>query len=442
MFRKFDLHQAVCWVIVAIGICSGIRWSELLLERRPRGTIYDTRHEQWLGDDQRIPLLEVWREDAPVYAEPVAICGWQDGISTWQFHFATNRRPEAGSAGRIKYGNESLAAPQFGRARVTLPRRRRGVDIPLTSLGSQPQGDHSQAPEPVPATEVIESVTPATWEQFLAGVSDQIQRSRQQDLLLFVHGFNVSFDASLVRTAQIALDMPFNGAVVAYSWPSQGGIQNYSNDEPVNAAAVAPFQEFLNRLRDGVPSGTRIHIVVHSMGNRIVLRAIASLTNPALLRRATPKPPPIGHLALMAPDVGLADFQMLMPLVIPQCERVSLYTSRFDLALVASRRLHSEQRAGDGQPPLILSGLETIDCSAIDGTSCLGHSYYSSSVDVLADLFQLIKWNRPAGQRSHLSARTGWQGQYWTWTATAPRDHWTWHFDHLPAVTTVDPTLP
>ncbi|OYW18285.1 MAG: hypothetical protein B7Z55_10910, partial [Planctomycetales bacterium 12-60-4] len=234
----------------------------------------------------------------------------------------------------------------------------------------------------------------------------------------------VSFDDAVVRAAQVALDMPFNGAVVAYSWPSQGGIQNYGKDEPINFDSVPPFLEFLTMLRTGLDDEARIHILVHSMGNRIVLRGLSEWQ----IDRGTP---PIDNLALLAPDVGLSDFQAWGPRAAACCRRVTLYASIHDAALIASKGLHAEQRAGDAHPPVIVRGIETVDCSAVDATSFLGHGYYSANIDVLADLFMLIKRNRSAAERPHLREKTTSEGSYWKWTSAAPHDLWTLHFDYL-----------
>ena len=78
----------------------------------------------------------------------------------------------------------------------------------------------------------------------------------------------------LLEPLELALNIPFNGAIVSYCWPSQGGVLNYNVDEPINQASVAPsFTEFLTALREGVPNA-RIHILVHSMGNRIVMNSV------------------------------------------------------------------------------------------------------------------------------------------------------------------------
>lgn len=414
--------------LLLIGM-SGCRSSDVVIPKKGIGTVYDTAHEKLLTEGKAIPLLEqAWRDDIPVYAEPVAICSWQDGVSQWEVFFATNRSSMGidETAQRERFDNTPLKQPVYGRAEVTLPRRRRGVDAPTQPSKFAQLLGGSNEPETPEELSTIDSAAQISPEDFVAGVNAQVERSRQRDVLIFVHGFNVDFDSSLVRAAQIALDMPFNGAVVAYSWPSQGGVQNYAADEPINQASVVPFQQFLQTLRTGLPDDVKLHILVHSMGNRIVLQGLADLPT-------TSEKPPVCKLALMAPDVGLSDFQEWAPRVTQQCEHVTLYASIHDAALIASKKLHGEQRAGDAHPPVIIEGIETVDCSAIDISSLMGHSYYAANVDVLADLFMLIKRDQSAEKRAHLKERKTSAGRYWKWTATAPHDLWTWHFDHLHA---------
>jgi esterase/lipase superfamily enzyme len=257
-------------------------------------------------------------------------------------------------------------------------------------------------------------------------VNRQVLQSRQRDLLVFVHGFNVDFRSALVRTAQLALELPFNGAVVAYCWPSQGGVLNYEDDGPVNEQSVAPFAEFLNQLIAAVPGQTRINLVVHSMGSRIVMQALDRMPPPDADK-------PLANVVLCAPDVGLADFSQWASGVVEQSARVTLYANDDDTALNAAMKVHLERRAGDANPPVVVPGIETVDCSRVD-FSFLGHDYYGSNADVLADLFSVIKEHKTAEQRRHLSSRRMPDGaQYWEFTGSAPQILWTWNFDE-PAV--------
>lgn len=429
-----QLHSSLVCFCMLLLTPLGCRNSEFVTQARQVGTIYDTANEKLLFREDTPALLKSWEDDAPIYAEPVAVVAWSEGISTWEVFYATNRElePIPNPDVRARYGNRLAQQPNYGRAEVTLPKRRRGVDVPHEPSSSLlPFGSRKEPESNTIDLSTIDEVQPLSAEDFLDGVRQQVAASRQRDVLLFVHGFNVSFDACVVRAAQIALDMPFNGAVLAYSWPSQGGVQNYAADEPINAASVVPFQEFLTQLRSGLDPEVRIHILVHSMGNRIVMQGLANWTYPVASGQT-----PIDNLALMAPDVGLSDFRANASGVVQRCRRVTLYASVHDAALIASKSLHREQRAGDAHPPVICPGIETIDCSAVDITSLMGHSYYSANVAVLSDLFQLIKRDRPAAERPHLKVKKTSDGVCWRWTTSSPQDLWTWHFEHLtPEVT-------
>lgn len=386
-----------------------------IIKDQSRGIIYDTAMEKSLRSGKAPALLQTsYGPYVDTLAEPVAITAWTDQSCVWEIFVGTNRGLWDDSRGEPS-ANRVLAEAQFGRATVTIPRGPRDKSASTPTVPWR-----KKKPDNPVVAEVKSSRLPA--DEFLDGVCGQLERSRQKDLLVFVHGFNVSFDAALAGTAQLALNIPFNGAVVTYAWPSQGGVFNYREDEPINFDSVAPFTDFLQTLIQGVPEETRIAIVVHSMGNRIVMQGLGQL------------PPPVGRkpiavVALCAPDVGHTDFEKWAPGVLRQAESVSLYSSANDSALIASKGLHAEKRAGDAWQPILYPGIEVVDCSRVDLT-LMGHSYYGENGDVLSDLFMLIKEGRPADQRPHLEQREGIDGvTYWTFQSSAPAIYCTWHFE-------------
>ncbi|QDT55605.1 hypothetical protein Pan44_36510 [Caulifigura coniformis] len=413
---------------VILGVVAGCRGTRLpVIDRTAVGIIYDTAHEADLRTGKMAGLAaEAFGRYVDTLSEPAAIVDWRDGISTWEVFYATNRGRVFGSPdARVDFGNQVSSSPQYGRAEVTLPRRGRGIDPPTAAGRSRLMPVSFSKPKTDDEVVQFGTVEVQKPESFLAGVNNQLARSRQKDLLLFVHGFNVDFHSAIVRAAQVALDVPFNGAVVAYAWPSQGGVQNYRADEPANQASVAPFADFLQSLLDGVPADTRVSILVHSMGNRIVMQGINRLSPGARL----------ANVVLCAPDVGLGDFEEWAPGVAARCDRVTLYASENDAALIASKSLHAEQRAGDAHPPVLLSGVETVDCSTVDYTSFLGHSYYGANRHVLGDLFLLLKENRPASERPHLSKQLNARREFWVFSGNAPNILVTWHFEEDATVT-------
>lgn len=382
------------------------------MEDKSIGVIYDTAMEEKLRNGKAHPLeVEAFRDYVDTLSEPVAVTRWSDEGGDWDVFVATNRGWFE-SPGDPEAANTVLDEVQYGRCAVSIPQQRRGTEVKLAS-------DHRGSGR----TESIANVesTALTTDEFLDGVNQQLEQSRQRDLLLFVHGFNVPFEAAVTRAAQLGRDIPFNGAIVAYCWPTQGGVMSYYEDEPINSTSVGPFTEFLHTLRSGIPADAKIQIVVHSMGNRIVMEALDRLPRPK-------RGKPFTNVVLCSPDVGRRDYLKWAPGVVEQSERVTLYANQSDSALIISKGLHAEPRAGDAEYLIVTDGIETIDCSRVD-LSFMGHSYYGSNSDMLTDLFQLLKEDKSASRRPHLTKEKSKGGPYWEFARTAGSIRVAWHFD-------------
>lgn len=254
----------------------------------------------------------------------------------------------------------------------------------------------------------VQSVVREEEKEFLAALKARVQESPRKDAFIFVHGFNVTFDNAARRTAQIAHDLEFTGTPLFFSWPSQGNVLKYTVDETNAQWAVQDMKRFLHLV--GTQSGAqRITLVVHSMGNRVVGHALREL------RQELPGTPPIfTHIVLAAPDVDADVFRRdIAPALAQSAERVTLYASSDDRALIASKQVHGYSRAGESGAGLVLiNGIETVDVSGID-TSLLGHSYYGSSQSILVDLHQLVHRSLPPTQRRWLSPASQEGLMYW-----------------------------
>ena len=71
-------------------------------------------------------------------------------------------------------------------------------------------------------------------------------------VLLFVHGYNTSFEAAVVKAAQLKVDMPWSGPIIAFSWPSHGDTLDYSGDEALYQESIPSFLDTLHFLQVGV----------------------------------------------------------------------------------------------------------------------------------------------------------------------------------------------
>ena len=216
-----------------------------------------------------------------------------------------------------------------------------------------------------------------------------IQRQTESPLaqaLVFIHGFNVDFEESLRRTAQLANDLEFKGTAIAYSWPSQGERAAYAADANVTEVSMFHVDEFLSVLRSRLGL-SRIHVVAHSMGSRVLARALDRHS-----RRTWTEGTPVAELnqiVFAAPDIDVDAFKGFATVFARHCARCTLYTSTRDLALKVSRAIYSATRLGLSAEDVTLDGVEAIDVSAVDD-SMEGHSYFSDRRELLQDLHTLF----------------------------------------------------
>lgn len=225
---------------------------------------------------------------------------------------------------------------------------------------------------------------------------DLVRTFPASDALVFVHGFNTSFEEALYRHAQIVWDLQFKGVNVLFSWPSRGGAQNYIYDKDSALGARDAFITVLSLLK-AQPNITSIHVVAHSMGNLVALESLAHHPH-------TAAPLNLGELVLAAPDVDRDTFRTLIPKLAGAGAGLTLYASSADWALALSKRLAgSIPRAGDVPlgGPVVLPGLDSIDVTAL-GTDFFGlnHGTYAQSRSVINDMGLLFSGHvRPPSKR-------------------------------------------
>jgi esterase/lipase superfamily enzyme len=150
---------------------------------------------------------------------------------------------------------------------------------------------------------------------------------------------------------------------------------------------------------------TTIHVLAHSMGNQIVVDALAN-SGPNILAK------PLGEVILAAPDVDWDVFTKLATKIVRTgrgvtLRGVTLYASSTDKALVASRKLAGGvPRAGDVLPepkgPFVLKGIDTIDVSAIgDEMFGLNHNVFAAKRVLVDEIGRLMdKGDRPPSKRT------------------------------------------
>jgi esterase/lipase superfamily enzyme len=250
------------------------------------------------------------------------------------------------------------------------------------------------------------------YDQFYREISEVVGRSSRREAFVFVHGFNVTFESAVYRTAQIAYDLFFDGAPILYSWPSLGTELGYPTDANNSEWTIDHLRWFLEDV--AARSGAQyVHLIAHSRGNWPLMNALRAMaTEP----RTTPRPR-FRQIILTAPDVDADVFRGLARAIRDVGERTTLYASANDSALALSKRFQGYQRAGDVTPAIVtVEGLDSIDVSAVD-TSFVGHSYYGDNTSVLSDIARLIMSGRPPAERCGIESVVRSTLRYWMMVA-------------------------
>ena len=228
-----------------------------------------------------------------------------------------------------------------------------------------------------------------------------------RSVLVYIHGFNVSFEEAALRAAQIGFDLKVPGATAFFSWPSAAQKSEYVADIARTEASEQQLAAFLEMIAAKVGAST-VHVIAHSMGNRAFGRAIARMTRQTELATGVK----FGQIILAAPDVDLDlfhDFAAVYPQI---STRTTMYVSAKDRALSLSGWLQDSDRAGYTPPITVLPGIDTVEVTSIDVT-LLGHGYYAEAEPILYDIRDLINGNLPPHKRARISAQLSGQLRYW-----------------------------
>jgi esterase/lipase superfamily enzyme len=227
-------------------------------------------------------------------------------------------------------------------------------------------------------------------------------KTRRRCSLLFVHGFNVGFDAAMERAAQLAEDLHISGEAFVFSWPSQDAITGYVADQDRAEASIDDLVEWKKLIREAMTDWKEhpLHVVAHSMGTRVLTPAVGKMLSGSNPVRH------LGEMILAAADADIDKMEDWLAGVSPYVSRVSIYASTTDRALKLSQLLHRSQRFGAQPSPTTL--WDVIHCDG-EGKDWIKHSYIFETPAVLRDMEDTVN-GRDCCERHLISA-----GEARTW---------------------------
>jgi len=171
----------------------------------------------------------------------------------------------------------------------------------------------------------------------LARFDARIAKTPHRQVLVFVHGFNTRFEEAVYRFAQIVHDAGSTALPVLFTWPSRGKLLAYGYDHESASYSRDALEEVLQSLARDKSVG-EISILAHSMGNWVTIEALRQM---AIRNHGLPAK--ITSVMLAAPDVDFDVFQRQIAQIGSASARFTIFVSRDDQALAASRRVWGDK---------------------------------------------------------------------------------------------------
>jgi len=250
----------------------------------------------------------------------------------------------------------------------------------------------------------VQEITQLSEVEFADQVSEMARKGEDfaGHALIFVHGYNSSFEEATYRLAQIVYDMNFDGTPILYSWPSKADPIQYVADYNSSENSAFYFAEFL-RLVMSKTGATTVDVICHSMGCRTTLRGI-ELAFQDVSGTAPTTGAALKELIIASPDVDAVLFRRTIERLAKSNIGMTLYASDADKVLKLSREVAGGYpRAGDliGGEPLIVQSIQSIDVTSLGDSFDLEHSDYSDEPVLMHDVAELLlRGTRPPTERT------------------------------------------
>lgn len=209
---------------------------------------------------------------------------------------------------------------------------------------------------------------------------------RGRNTLLFVHGYNQTFEAASHDAAMLSNGIGFKGNTALFSWPSKAGLFDYGYDRESAMLARDPLADSLAGVVQD-PFGARLHLVAHSMGTLVTLEALRIFRD----RHGDAGLDRVGAIVLAAPDVDADLFRAAVGHLGPWRDRMTVITATNDRALDLSRRIAGRERAGAlGREAFEGMGIRVLDATEF-ATGLIRHDAFVANADVRAAIKRVIE---------------------------------------------------
>ena len=310
---------------------------------------------------------------------------------------------------RVTVGKEGMTWEEA--RRITLLKKR-GEDYPLRVTAVQEVGILDRSINVLTDSLVAKDQPQLPGDQFAAKVNAKLAVSRIKDVFIYVHGYKVVFENPLLVASELWHFLGYEGAFIAFAWPSTPSTLAYFSDLETAALSAGNLRILVQYLAKETDA-RRIHLIGYSAGTRLVAQAIDQL---ALMYSGSDcsekaKDLRIGHVILTGSDIDAHLFgAYLMDGMLDVIDDVTVYASAKDKALGMSRWVFGRERLGqmvsvnlpEDTANYLRRNSKLIIVNATDTPGAdtgNGHAYFRKSPWTSSDILATLAFNLKPQER-------------------------------------------
>jgi esterase/lipase superfamily enzyme len=218
-----------------------------------------------------------------------------------------------------------------------------------------------------------------------------------RDVLVYIHGFNQTFESAALDAARLSNGLSFHGDTVLFSWPSRSKLLDYVRDRESAVWSRDALETTLESLLAS-PNIGRIHLVAHSMGSMLTIEGLRQVYAHQSDRVAEK----IGAIVFASPDLDVDGFSASVTRMGRLAGKMTIITATDDRALAMATRVTGGSRVGSAEKAQLEGlGLKVIDASGL-GWGIINHDRFLTSPEVKQVIRRAIEENK---QSNHTSAQ-------------------------------------
>ncbi|MBC5785625.1 alpha/beta hydrolase [Ramlibacter sp. USB13] len=251
---------------------------------------------------------------------------------------------------------------------------------------------------------------------FIANIDAQLARTSNRSVVLYVHGYRVTFDEVAVQMGSFAHYLG-QGATVTFQWPTGTKFWNYVTDCPKARQFIPDIARLVALLAQ--TQARQVNLLAYSCGSPLLASALAQLRaqHAGLDHEALQQRLRIGNVIFAASDVDLKTFarEHVKP-ALDLAQQVVVYFSRADRALGFSSLIAGASRLGSPEledlEELSLDELrvmseeprfQAIDVTDVRGAHEMGgmkgHGYWYANEVISTDVTLSLRYPIPPERR-------------------------------------------